>query len=42
MGPEINPSKSLKIMAKYPKYWKAHITQEAKNHHNLVQTLGNQ
>ena len=23
-------------MAKYPKYWEAHVTQEAKNDHNLV------
>ena len=27
-------------MGKYPKYWKAHVTQEAKNDHNLV--LGKQ
>ena len=46
MAPVLNPSKSLKIMGKYPKYWKAHLTQEAKTHHNtelrILQSISSQ
>ena len=44
MSPEMSPkSKSLKIMRyKYPKYWKDHLAQVAKNDHNLERNQYNE